>query len=104
MVDFPNRPDDPHLPRAAIVISTDLRNVYADSVLVIPVMSDEALPRLLPSQVAIAKGTGGLYKDSRAMCEQICSIDKRKFVGARLGTIPSVILSSLVQALKKAVE
>jgi hypothetical protein len=38
------------------------------------------------------------------MCEQISSIDKRRLVGLRPGTIPPVTLSSLVLAIKKAVE
>jgi mRNA interferase MazF len=104
LVDFPNRPDAPHLPRPAIVISNDRRNEFATTVLLIPVSSDEGRSRLLPSHVPLAKGTGGLYKDSRAMCEEISSIDKRRLIEGPLGTIPSVILTSLVQALKRAVE
>ncbi len=102
-VAFPNRPNDPHLPRPAIVISNDKHNQYADSVLVVPVFNDKELPRLLPTHVSIGKGTGGLTKDSRAMCEHIASIDKSKLV-EQLGVMPSIILTSIGQAIKKAVE
>jgi mRNA interferase MazF len=105
-VDFPNRPGDPHLPRPAIIISNDLHNEYSDAVLVIPV-SDEGLfkrNRLLPTHVFLARGVGGLTKDSRALCEQIVSVDKSKLVAPLMGKIPSVLMSALVTALRKAVE
>jgi mRNA interferase MazF len=102
-VAFPNCPNDPHLPRPAIVISNDKHNQYADSVLVVPVFNDKELPRLLPTHVSISKGTGGLTKDSRAMCEHIASVDKNKLV-EQLGVMPSIILTSIVQGIKKAVE
>ncbi len=105
-VDFPNRPGDPHLPRPAVVISNDLQNEFSDAVLVIP-LTDEGLfkrNKLLPTHVFIARGTAGLTKDSRAMCEQIVSVDKTKLVAPLLGKMPSVIMTSLVMALRKAVE
>jgi mRNA-degrading endonuclease toxin of MazEF toxin-antitoxin module len=103
-VDFPNRPDDPHLPRPAIVISNDRHNEFADTVLVIPVFNDDGLPKLLPTHIPIAKGTAGLTKNSRAMCEHIASIGKDRLVGTALGVMPSVVLTALVQGIKKAVE
>ncbi|MBU6455340.1 MAG: type II toxin-antitoxin system PemK/MazF family toxin [Cyanobacteria bacterium REEB67] len=105
-VDFPNRPGDPHLPRPAVVISNDLHNQYSDAVLVVPI-TDEGLHkrnRLLPTHVFLPKGMGGLTKDSRALCEQIVSVDKSKLVSPRMGELPSVMLTALVTALKKAVE
>jgi mRNA interferase MazF len=102
-VDFVNRPDDPHLPRPAIVISNDNRNDFSDSVLAIPI-SDEARGKLLPTHVFLPKGGGsGLTKDSRALCEQIASIDKKCFVEGPIGKLESTVLNSLVQALYKAV-
>ncbi len=105
-VAFPNRPSDPHLPRPAVVISNDLHNEYSDAVLVIPI-SDEGLfkrNKLLPTQVFLERGVGGLTKDSRALCEQIVSVDKAKLIEPVLGKIPSVIMTALVIALRKAVE
>jgi mRNA interferase MazF len=105
-VDFPNRPGDPHLPRPAVVISNDLHNEFSDAVLVIPI-TDEALfkkNKKLPTHVVLERGIGGLTKDSRAMCEQIVSVDKSKLIDLPLGRVPSVLMTALVSALRKAVE
>jgi mRNA interferase MazF len=105
-VDFPNRPSDPHLPRPAVVISNDLHNEFSNAVLVIPI-TDEALfkrNKLLPTHVVLARGVGGLTKDSRAMCEQIVSVEKVKLIDPPLGSVPSVLMTALVTALRKAVE
>lgn len=102
-VNFSNRPNDPHLPRPAVVISNDLRNDYSDSVLAIPI-SGEDRGKLLPTHVFLEKGTAGLTKDSRAMCEQIASLEKSCLVEGPIGKLHSTQLNSLVQALHKAVE
>jgi hypothetical protein len=46
----------------------------------------------------------GVDKDSRALCEQVASLDKDCFVEGPIGTIPSVTLTSMVRAIAKAVE
>jgi mRNA interferase MazF len=102
-VNFPNRPGDPHLPRPAVVISNDNRNEFADSVLAIPVSGEER-GKLLPTHVFLPKGTGGLDKDSRALCDQIASLNKNCFVEGPIGNIHSVTLTALVRALIKGVE
>jgi len=103
-VQFPNRPNDPHLPRPAIVISNDKRNQFDRSVLAIPVSAEEGhRKQLLPSHVPLKKGSGGLGKDSRAMCEQIASIDKSN-CKTQIGSLPAATLSLLVTAIHKAIE
>jgi mRNA interferase MazF len=105
-VNFPNRPNDPHLPRPGVVISNDHLNEYSDAVLVIPITDEGLLKKsgLLPTHVVLGRGTGGLTKDSRAMCEQIVSVEKSRLIEPPLGTIPSTIMTALVAALRKAVE
>ena len=102
-VNFSNRPNDPHQPRPAVVISNDLRNDFSNSVLAIPISGEER-GKLLPTHVFLPKGTGGLHKDSRALCEQIASIDKSCFVEGPIGKLASTTMTSLVKALNKAVE
>ncbi|HEY9717623.1 MAG TPA: type II toxin-antitoxin system PemK/MazF family toxin [Trichormus sp.] len=105
-VNFPNRPKDPHLPRPAVVISNDNLNEFADAVLVIPITDEALLKRksALPTHVILHRGVGGLTKDSRAMCEQIVSVEKSRLIEPVLGTIPSTLMTALVVALRKAVE
>jgi len=105
-VEFPNRPKDPHLPRPAVVISNDNLNEFSDAVLVIPITDEGLLRRgsLLPTHVVIQRGIGGLTKDSRALCEQIVSVEKTRLIEPALGRIPSTIMTALVGALRRAVE
>ena len=86
-----------------MVISNDLRNDYSESVLAIPISGEER-GKFLPSHVFLPKGTGGLSKDSRALCEQVVSLDKIYFVEGPLGVIAPVTLTSMVRAINKAVE
>ncbi len=102
-VDFSNRPNDPHQPRPAVVISNDLRNDFSSSVLAIPISDEERGAKLLPTHVFLPQGTGGLTKDSRALCEQIASLEKDCFKEGPIGKLASTTLHSLVQALNKAV-
>lgn len=102
-VNFSNRPGDPHLPRPAVVISNDFRNEFSSSVLAIPI-SGEDRGKFLPTHVFLPKGTGGLSKDSRALCEQIATIDKSCFVEGPIGKIASSTMTALVKAINKAVE
>jgi len=104
LVDFPNRPDDPHLPRPAVVISNDRHNEFSPTVIVVPIFNDADFKRLLPSHIPLAKGTAGLIKDSRVLCEHLASVDKNRLVGVALGKIPSTTLTGIVQGIKKAVE
>jgi mRNA interferase MazF len=105
-VSFPNRTKDPHLPRPAVIISNDNLNEFADAVLVIPITDESLLTkgRLLPTHVVLQRGVAGLTKDSRAMCEQIVSVEKVRLIEPVLGTIPSTLMTALVAALRKAVE
>lgn len=102
-VNFSNHPNDPHLPRPAVVISNNLRNDFSNSVLAIPISGEER-GKMLPTHVFLPKGSGGLTKDSRALCEQLASLDKDCFVEGPIGTIASVTLTSMVRAIGKAVE
>lgn len=104
LVDFPNRPDDPHLPRPGIVMSNDRHNEFFPTVIVVPVFNDEDFKRLLPTHICVARGTAGLVKNSRAMCEHVANVDKGRLVGMALGNMPSTILTAIVQGIKKAVE
>ncbi len=84
LVNLPNTPGDPHQPRPAIVVSTNGRNQGCHDVIVVPTTSENI--ELNPnSHVAIAKGEGGLPKDSIVKCEQVTTLDKRFLTQGPLG-------------------
>src|SRR5687767_7708984 len=64
LVDFP---DDPKS-RPALIVSTDARNEFANSVLAVPLTTNL---RPSPTHVMLPKGQGGLAQDSMARCENV---------------------------------
>lgn len=68
--------------RPAVVISNDINNTYADTVSIAPITSN--VDKVYPFEVFLAKGESGLTKESKAKCNQIRSVDKkrlRKYIG-----------------------
>ncbi len=64
--------------RPAIVISNDKNNLYADTITVIPITSKTE--RIYPFEVLLPKKEVGLPKDSKAKCNQIRTIDKKRLI------------------------
>jgi len=62
--------------RPAVVISNDINNTYADTITVIPITSN--IDKVYPFEVFLEKGESGLDKDSKAKCNQIRTIDKKR--------------------------
>src|SRR3979409_1304351 len=68
--------------RPIIVISHDAFNRTAGwrSVIVIPLSTSPAQAGRGPSAVALPQGTGGLSKESVALCHQVTTLDRAKLV------------------------
>ncbi len=68
-------PNDPHLPRPVVIISTNARNKAWPNVIVVPLSAGlerpfEALHKFIP------KGSGGLPKDCHARCDFVSTMAK----------------------------
>src|SRR5436305_8728539 len=82
MGNFPRRgevwlvefPDDPKQ-RPALIVSPDVRNELANSVLAVPITTNL---RPAPTHVALARGQGGLASDSMARCENVSYLHKSR--------------------------
>lgn len=100
-VALPNQPTDPHTPRPAVIISTDVRNRLAGDVLVVPLSSTL---RQLPTHVFLPAGIGGQLSDSMAKCEHITALDKRFLDRGPLGDpLPENLMREIVLAVRRAV-
>jgi len=64
--------------RPAIVISNDRNNQFAATVTVIPITSKTE--RIYPFEVFLPAEETGLSRDSKAKCNQIRTIDKKRLV------------------------
>lgn len=83
----PIMPNDPHLPRPAVIISTNPRNRTWNSVIVVPFST--ALQNPYPIfHKFVPKGQGGLPQDSYARCDLVSNIEKSCLdPGGALGSI-----------------
>ncbi len=71
LVEFP---DDPKS-RPALIVSTDIRNELASSVLAVPITTNL---RPAPTHVRLSAGQGGLLHDSMARCENLSYLHKSR--------------------------
>lgn len=68
-------PNDPHLPRPVVIVSTNPRNRTWDSVIVVPFSTGLQNP-YPPFHKLVPRGQGGLPQDSHARCDLVSNIDK----------------------------
>lgn len=95
-VDFP---DDPKV-RPALIVSTDARNEFANSVLAIPVTSNL---RASPTHVLLPAGTGGLDQDSMARCENVSYLHKSRVTrGPMAGVVDAALMREIERCLLRA--
>lgn len=98
---LPGKPDDPHQPRPAMVISTNVRNRLADDVTVIPIFSRGSIG---PTHVPLAAGQGGLKKESVLFCEEMTTIDRRFVARGPWGDrVEDDVLRMVVRAVRRAI-
>jgi len=68
--------------RPVLVISTDARNERANDVIIVPCSTNL---REAPTHVKVARGEGGLPRDSVLKCEQIGTLEKAKMERTPIG-------------------
>lgn len=94
-----NFPDDPKL-RPALIVSLDVRNELANSVLAVPITTN---PRPSPTHVALPAGEGGLSHDSVARCENVSYLHKSRLARGPLGfTISPALMSEIERGLLRS--
>jgi mRNA-degrading endonuclease toxin of MazEF toxin-antitoxin module len=101
-VDTPHRPDDPHQPRRAIVISENIRNERFHHAIVAPIFSRG---KIGPTHVEIKGGTGGLDHDSIIFCEEVSTLSYQFFHEGPIGPpVPESILRRIILAVRDALD
>ncbi len=98
---LPAKPDDPHQPRPALVVSSDYRNEVADDVIVIPIFS---LGADGPTHVRVARGEGGIKRDSVLFCEELTTLELTYLVRGPWGPpVAAATLGAVVRAVRRAI-
>lgn len=83
--------------RPALIISNDINNRYSSTVTVIPITSN--VEKVFPFEVLFPSAQSGLPKTSKAKCNQIRTIDKRRLLKP-LGKIPVETMQEVEDALR----
>jgi len=84
--------------RPAIVLQNELANQTSSTVTVVPISSNTK--RVFPFQVLLAAGEGGLERESKALCEQIRTLSRRRLL-QQLGSLPAERLEEIRTALDR---
>lgn len=85
--------------RPCVVIQNDIGNAHSPVTIVAVLTGAEHIPKLYPVNVLIRKGEGGLTKDSVVLCDQIRSVDERRF-GKVYGVLAEATMKRIDSALK----
>jgi mRNA interferase MazF len=91
--------------RPVIIISHDGFNQTPGwkSIIVAPISTSVPQRRRGPTVIEIPAGTGGLPKESFAVCHQVTTLDRAKLT-KRIGTLPAEVLRQVELGLKAAMD
>jgi len=89
--------------RPVVVVSHDGfdRTPAWRSLIVVPISTSTKQASRGPTAVSLPRGTGGLRKESVALCHQVTTLDRLKLT-RRIGTVPQSYLQDIGVALQVA--
>ena len=89
--------------RPVIIVSHNAFNESPNwrSVIIVPISTSDAQARRGPTAVHLPKGSGGLQKDSVALCHQVTTLDRSKLTRL-LGELDESLLDDVSVGLKIA--
>ena len=91
--------------RPVIVVSHDGFNETPGwrSIIVVPISTSAVQASRGPTAIPLAKGIGGLKKDSIALCHQVTTLDRAKLT-QRLGSLSSKVMGDIENGLRAALD
>jgi mRNA interferase MazF len=84
--------------RPCVVVQNDVGNRYSSTTVIVPLTEASNLKKLSPIYVFVKKGDGGTTKDSYVLCDQIRTVDQRRFRGV-YGTLSPATMTTVDRAL-----
>lgn len=94
----PTRGSEVQKTRPVIIVSNDAANRAAALVTVVPLTSN--VTNVHPFEVKLGARETGLSKDSKAMAQQVRTIDKARLGSVRRGLVPLVKMRQVDDALR----
>jgi mRNA interferase MazF len=85
--------------RPCVVVQNDIGNRFASTTIVVPLTDAAHIKKPSPIYVPVKKGDGGTKKDSYILCDQIRTVDQRRFRGT-YGTLSPETMTAVDRALR----
>jgi mRNA interferase MazF len=79
--------------RPCLVIQNDVGNRFSSTTIVAPLTDASHIKNPSPIYVLVKKGDGGATKDSYVLCDQIRTVDQRRFRNV-YGTVPKPLTNA----------
>jgi mRNA interferase MazF len=84
--------------RPCVVVQNDVGNRYSSTTIIVPLTDAAHIKAPSPIYVLVKQGDGGTTKDSYILCDQIRTVDQRRFRSV-LGTLAAETMASVDRAL-----
>jgi mRNA interferase MazF len=84
--------------RLCVVIQNDVGNRFSSTTIVVPLTDAAHIKAPSPIYVLVKQGEGGTTKDSYILCDQIRTVDQRRFRSV-FGTLSPETMASVEAAL-----
>jgi len=85
--------------RPCVVVQNDIGNRFSSTTIVVPLTDAAHIKNPSPIYVVVKKGDGGTTKDSYVLCDQIRTVDQRRFRNV-YGTLSPQTMISVDKALQ----
>jgi mRNA interferase MazF len=85
--------------RPCLVIQNDVGNRFSSTTIIAPLTDASHIKRPSPIYVLVKKGDGGTTKDSYVLCDQIRTVDQRRFRNV-YGTLSPESMTKVDKALQ----
>lgn len=89
--------------RPVLILSNDIfnENMRWHSIIIVPISTSDKQSQRGPTAISLPKGIAGLKQSSVALCHQVTTLDRSKFI-ERIGTLSPSIITEIVNGLKIA--
>jgi mRNA interferase MazF len=85
--------------RPCVVVQNDVGNRFSSTTIVVPLTDATHIKKPSPIYVLVKNGDGGATKDSYVLCDQIRTVDQRRFRNV-FGTLSPQTMANVNKALQ----
>lgn len=85
--------------RPCVVVQNDVGNRFSSTTIIVPMTDAAHIQAPSPIYVLVAKGDGGSTKDSYVLCDQVRTVDQRRF-RAVWGALSAETMARIDKALQ----